>query len=337
MNTLPYFVHYTTDGRLEFRMDSSMLNSFACPQLFNYLYVQSQRRKGMPGAMSIGSWWSKVLELFYINMQSRQQSGAGYVTRSEMMAFAASAWQDCKMEQLKTQNPKAYADFNGINGAIIMASEYYDRVGDIDNRNLRIVSSEAGFGLRGEMILFEDNEIIIHYVGKPDLTVFDTASKVLAPMDHKTVDRVRSDLQRKYKPHGQTCGYIWALGKLAKDLGYDTPVDRCIINVCGRLAPAENPRDGKKKPRFTRVYPTYSPDEVEEWRLGVVNKVRAIRRAILSDEWYMNDKICHLYGGCDFRLVDAVAPANRYIVLGADFVKVEPWIPYKVEDDETGD
>jgi hypothetical protein len=335
---LPYFVKQNGDGRLHFSVDSSMLTSFSkCPTLFRYQYVQLQRRKGMPGAMSIGGWWSKVLELFYTNMQSRQKSNAGYVTRSEMMAFAASAWQSCNMEAMKLQNAKAYDAFGGPLGAAAMASEYYDRIGGIDNTNLKIISSEAGFGLRGEMVLFEDNEIVIHYIGKPDLTVYDSASKVLAPLDHKTVDRIKSDIQRKYKPHGQTCGYIWAIGKLAKSLGFDIPVDRCIINIAARLPPAEKPKDGKPKPRFTRVYPTYSPDEIEEWRLSVLSKVRAIRNAILTDSWYMSDSSCHLYGGCDFRLVDSVAPANRDIVLRSDYVTVEPWVPYEVEDEQTGE
>jgi hypothetical protein len=367
-----YFVDVLPDGRWAFYVDSSLLNSYTkCPKFFWYQYMQMQRRKGMAGAMSIGSWWSRTLELFYLNMQARQQDNAGYVTREEMTAFAVNAWRMCmnckhehtgsdslspcselnpeksgpceckenrSMNLMQSQNPTAWKTFNGPTGALLMASEYYDRIGGLDNTNLKIVSSEAGFGLRGELILYEDEQIVIYYVGKPDLVVWDKSSQFLAPLDHKTVDRVRSDVQRKFKPHSQTIGYIWAVGQLAKSLGYDVPVDRCIINICGRLLPAEKPRDGKKKPRFTRIYPNYGPDEIDEWKRNAVSKVQDLYKSIQLDEWQMRDNSCHLYGGCDFRLVDSVAPVNRPLVLKSDYVTVEPWVPYAVEDeDEDGE
>lgn len=306
------------------------------------------------------------MELFYLNMQSRQIANAGYPTREEIMEFAANSWKlctnckhehkgalslspcpecDCKdnknMNRMESMNPKAWKLFGGARGAILMTSEYYDRIGGIDCTNVRIVASEAGFGLRGEMVLYEDEDIVVHWVGKPDLVVFDKGSRFLAPLDHKTVDRVRSDINRKFKPHMQTCGYIWAIGQLAKGFGYDVPVDRCIINVAARLPPAEKPRDGKKKPRFTRIYPTYSPTEIEEWRLNVALKVKDLycdlRHGLDAKHWEMRDSSCHLYGGCDYRGVCSVAPVNRQLVLQSDFIQVAPWIPYEVEEDEGDD
>jgi PD-(D/E)XK nuclease superfamily len=359
-----YFIEVLPDGRWSFNVDSSMLSCFSrCPKLFYYQYMQMQRRKGMAMALSIGSWWSRTMEHFYMNMASRQKAGAGYVTRQEMMDFAAEAWticQNCKhqhpggietceqsicnckenrnMNKLETYQKKRFEEFGKQYGAISMASEYYDKIGGLDNSNLKIVAAEAGFGLRGEMCLYEDGELLINYIGKPDLVVFDTGSKVLSPMDHKAPVRYRSDMTKKYKPHGQMTGYVWAIGQLAKSLGYDTNVDRCTINICGQLTPSQPREKGKAPlPRFMRVYPTFSPSEIADWKRGVIRKVKDLRRCIIEDEWEMRDNSCHHYGGCDFRVVDAVAPENRLTVLKADYTTVEPWIPYAVGDEEDGD
>ena len=141
-------------------------------------------------------------------------------------------------------------------------------------------------------------------------------------------------MQARYKPHSQTTGYIFALSKIAKDLGIDRPVDRCIVNVAARSRPSDNPRDGKKKPRFARVYVAYSSEELEEWRLGVLDKVTRMRHAIEHGDYIWREASCHLFRGCEFRRVDSTPPGARDIILTADFIKAEPWAPYEVEEED---
>lgn len=336
-----YFARIEPNGQWNLRLDNSMLHCFTqCPRKFYYRYVLLQNLKGMPGALSIGKWWSMVMDMFYTNMKT-----GSYPSRADFIEMAAIAWKELGMTEFEKQNPKAYAKFGGELGAAAMASEYWERIGHIDFTSIKIVESEAGFALQ----LYEDNELALTYCGKPDLVVFDKQSQFLAAMDHKTVDRIDSQIQRKYKPHGQTAGYIWATAYLAKGLGYDVPVDRCIMNIAARSMPSDNPKDGVKKPRFTRVYPTYSPEEIEEWKWSTVGKAKHLLKCLkmyaqtcwgdgtfddMESEFAMYDNSCHLYGGCDYRRVDSVAPTNRQMVFKSDFNVVEPWIPVPEEEEE---
>lgn len=361
--TLPYFVRVAEDGRLAFYIDNHLISTHSfCERKFQLQHIKRLRLKGPSGmAMSIGGWWSAVLEDFYNMMREVQYSklpgpcsacssgdyrlqyhhhGAGkYPTQNMFIEHAARRWREAKMDELAVTRPKAYKDFGGAAGAALMALQYYNEQGKLDFQNWKIVAAERGFGQRGEVLLYENNEIIIYYMGKPDLVVLADRGNTLLPVEHKTIHRIDSHIQIKYKPHPQIAGYVFSLNVIAKQLGYDKPVDRCIVNVCGRAMPAEKPRDGVRKPRFTRVFPAFSSDELERWRLNVVNKVRRLHQCLINDEWNWNEgpSSCHLYGGCEYRGIDAKPPSMEELVVNSDYIQIEPWAPYQVEDDEDGE
>jgi hypothetical protein len=217
---------------------------------------------------------------------------------------------------------------------MLMAGEYYRAFGERDIQNWKVVSAEQGFGLRREVPLGENSLVRVFYVGKPDLSVFTIPDDQYCPVEHKTRHRIDFDVQARYKPHSQTTGYIFSSAKIVKDLGIDRPVDRCIVNVAARERPSDNPKDGKKKPRFARVYVAYSAEELEEWRLSILDKVTRMRHAIEHGDYLWREASCHLYRGCEFRRVDSAPPGARNIILEADFQKAEPWAPYEVEEDD---
>lgn len=335
---LPYFCKALDDGRTAFYLDNSTLSSFTtCEQQFKYKYIHLIRGKGRGAAMSLGSWWSTTMELFYKEMDRCQRAKLPLPDKSVVLMLAAKAWTENNMNALEAVQKKAFDKFGGHKGAIQMAGRYFDTYALQDYNNWSIIGVEEGFGLKGEVVIHEDDQIIVYYTGKPDLVVFSKHEDQLMPLDHKTVDKVEYNVQRKYKPHSQTVGYIYAVGILAKELGIQRPVSRCIINVCSRNEPSDKPRDGKIKPRFTRVFPSYSVEEIEEWKQSIALKTKRLYECLLKDEWVWRESACHLYAGCDFRGIDSLAPGSREIAIKADYVQVDPWIPYEVEDGDEED
>jgi hypothetical protein len=317
------FYELREDGKMVFRIDNHRLNTFgSCGQLFEYAHMRNYRSKRRGAALSIGGWWSRVMELFY-----REMSYGSLPSPDLMFKFAADAWIE---EGMATADLKKFDQEQ----ALLMVTDYFYKFGESDFRNWKIIGTETGFGMNNEVCIGEDANVVVYYVGKPDLIVYEYASDKVIICDHKTTDYIKSDSLIKYKPHPQTAGYVVVARYLAQHVGYPTSAltDRCIINIASRNPPAERPKDGVKKPRFIRATPNYSQAELDEWRQQILWKCADIKRAIVNNQWIRRENSCHLYGGCAFRGVCSVAPNARNIVLTADFTTSDPWVPYSTEE-----
>ena len=405
------------DGRWAFWFDNSTSSTYTeCQEKFRLKNIafapQTLRRKGYGGAaMSIGSWWSKVSEVFYKQIASWQQHPGLAVQPDikDIMVIAAKAWVSEGMDSLQQAQPDKYDKFaipvaagqlgkyfpntdfdeifmglyhqeakrlraeaqslrdkfdttdlhvmmNIVNdkvandkdakalalesrtslalGPILMAAEYFQSFALQDMRDWRIIGAELAFGRHGEVCLGETDEVVVYWQGKPDLVIWEEKTGCLAPLDQKTKDYIRSDVQNIWKPHNQTAVYIYSIGQIAKDLGFDSiTVDRCIISVCGRLRPAEPRKKGDSpKPRFIRVRPHYSVEEIEEWRTRQMWMAEAMKHSIQTGQFTTNDKACHLYAGCDYRGICSRPAGVRPLVIQSDFEIKEPWSPFEEED-----
>ena len=280
--------------------------------------------------MNIGSWWSRALARIYEYIQQH-----GTITIQQCQFISAAAWTELDMN--KFEGTKQHKDFGAQFGAITMMDSFYEAHIQHDMRKYKIVSAESGFGLKGEILVGENDRVVVHWVGKPDLTVLD--GHRLCPLDHKTVNRIDGDTNSKYKPHPQIAGYIFAAGLLAKQVGLDVSVDRAIINVCARKAPTEKPRDGIKRPRYLRVVVAYNELEIQEWQLQTLNKVTALRRAIEANSYLWNETRCHdiFWKPCQYRGICSNPPGTRPVVIQSNYDLAERWIPYSVQEEEAVD
>lgn len=331
------FYEILPSGKWHIRFDAHLIADFNdCDRYFQYRHVTDQnglvwRPKGFADSfkMSCGSWWSRVMELFY------QEMTHGHMPSSTtILQFAGDAWRELDMDRFAGSDPqetKKYEQFKGAEGAALMALEYWDAYAEIDFRQWTIVGAEKGFGLQDEILVGEDDDIVVHYTGKPDLVFIDNDRGDIVPLDFKTKDHVPSNVSSMWKPHPQTAGYIVACNELAKQVNKQST--RCCIRVCARLRPSDKPRDGVRKPRFGMAYPNYSLDELQEWRESAMSKARRLRYAIEHNSFIPRESACHLFSGCAFRRVCSVPRQSRPMVLQADFQKVEPWSPYSTEED----
>jgi hypothetical protein len=288
--------------------------------------------------IALGSWWASFCESYYNEMKLG-------VMPSELNVwkFAKEAWDFHEMERYKNDPAwlKVYDKFGGEAGARIMAMEYHLAFGAQHFNDWQVLGPEMGFGWSEEVLLGEDDKVVVYYGGKPDLTQLVRSQNMIIPTDYKTKDYIPSDALLQYKPHPQTAGYIYAIRHLmnsAQALGKAKfpntfPPTKCIVFVCARFK-VEKPRNGVTKPRFVPVFVEYSDSELEEWRLSVIEKCRRLRDNIERDYFPPRESQCHVYtGGCPFRRVCSAPPNIREQVLNADFIKAEPWIPYKAEED----
>jgi hypothetical protein len=375
------------DGRYAFWFDHSMMAGYTgCETFFNYHTIQRLRLKGPARIpMSVGSWWSNVLEYYYTLRPKKTP-----FTLEDMIGCAGKAWVDNNMDDLERANPDRYEKFampmdrtdvaralgqhtadamfehyikraevmeaslalamseeeakhledeakrlrsrsHVPIGPLIMASKYYINFASMDERNWRVVAAERAFGADGEVFVGEDDRVVVYYMGKPDLVVYEQDTNTLVPVDHKTKDNIPYNVDTIWKPHSQTQGYIYSVGKIAKDLGFDVVVDRCVLNVAARLEPGPK---AKQQGRFRRVRVSYNQAEIAEWQDDVMWKANRLRTSLETNRWQRDHGFtCHVYAGCDYRRICSQPPSNRDLVKQSDFITVEPWNPYGEEED----
>jgi len=343
------FYEILPDGRYRFRIDHHTINDFnICDRFFQLRHMPVDEagnvwgRKTLNIKIALGSWWSTTMESFY-----REFVFGTLPSEHHMYKFATDAWQEHNMDGYANADDKTkevYDKFGGVDGARLMALEYYHAFGAAHFKAWQVIGAELGFGWRDELPLGEDDFVVVYYGGKPDLVILDRSQNMIMPLDFKTKDLVPGNANALYKPHPQTAGYIFAVSKMLEEcyklgsIEMNNPPKaptKCIIMLCARFRPTDKPRSGIRAPRFLPIYPQYAADEIEEWRLSVIEKCRRLRDAIERNVWTPRESACHLfYHGCMFRRVCS-QPANiRPVILKSDFVKVEPWSPYSTEGDD---
>jgi PD-(D/E)XK nuclease superfamily protein len=330
--TKPSFYKILPDGRFEFFLDASMMKDFSlCESYFYHKHVKNLRLKGLsttkPFPMVIGSWWSSVMEVFYNALRDKKD-----FTPQDVQDTALTQWVLQGVDECADSDPDRYKAFGDSAGAVLMLLEYYNSQYLTDRQNWHIVGVEEGFGLKKEILLGETRSVVVYWIGKPDLVVIE--NNRLTPVDSKTVDTINKGIPTisLYKPSDQMAGYVFACQVLAKQLDIKMSVDRAVVNICARSRPSDNPRSGKKRPRFIRAYPNFSREELEEWRLRVIAKAERLAHCLKFHDWVWSETSCHsmYFRDCDYVKLHSATPSARDIILRADFEEGRPWVPYEI-------
>ena len=314
------------DGKFNMFFDASMLSTFLdCPQKFEYKYVQHLRLKGAVNwKAELGSWWSSTMQYYYNAFRQ------GDLTKELVADLALQAWTERKMSDMAALVPKSYAEFGGEAAAVLMALRYFDETHNYDANHWTVLSVEEGAGRKRELLVGETSKARVYYITLPDLFVL-VDKRDLCPVDHKTKDYIDPRLQHAFKPHLQTCGYIWAARFFARQQGLEVTTNSCIINAAARNEPGPK---SKNNQRFKRIPIHYNPEELDSWANRILKAGEAMRECIEIGFWQWNGESCHKYTGCEYRPIDAAPSDARLQVMKSSYVEKEPWVQYQPDTEE---
>jgi len=322
------FYEKRDDGRWNIYMDATMCSVFdTCPQMFYYNFVQSINPKGdRPFVRDLGSWWSSVMENIYVPFSKGEP-----VPLEEIPQLALQIWDKMQMDELEKLAPKKWKEFGGRYGAVTMIASYATTQLPVDYATWKIIAAEASFGRNREVCIGESDTVVLYWMGQPDLYVISGGR--IFPVDHKSVSYIDLYIHLRYKPNVQIPGYIVAGQILAKDLGIDLPIDRAVINVVARTDRTDKTDTGKF-PRFKRVSISYSPSEIEEWKNRRIRDAERLRHCFETGHWPWVEYICNSYywKRCPYANIDEKEPNIRPIIIAADYLKRDPWIPGRVSE-----
>jgi hypothetical protein len=334
-NNKPFY-EILPDGRMAFYIDATLVKDFnICEQRFFYRHIRNLRSKRLGGkevkpfSMAIGGWWSDCMEEMYNQLGSNIALSAAQIQQIALVAWAAN-----DIDESAKAQPDQFDKFGDLAGGVLMLQQYYDSQYAIDRSTWKVLGTETGFGYKNEVLIGETNKVVVWWVGKPDLLVIE--GDRLLPVDHKTVTKIDGRTISKYKPGPQMPGYCFAVETIAKSIGVERRVDRCVVNICAREKPSDKPRDGKRKPRFVRALPQYTKEEITEFRTQMLRVGERLRHCLMTQDWLWRDSACHnIYmRPCEYLQVCSNTPMSRDIVLASSFEYSPPWRPYTHEKKE---
>lgn len=314
------------DGKWDMFFDASMLKTFLdCEQMFKYKYIDHLRVRGAVNwKAELGSWWSSTMQYYYNAFRN------GDLTKELVSDLAMEAWKERDMALKGQLVPKSAAQFGDLSGAVLMALRYYDETINYDRNHWKILSVEEGAGRKKELLVGENDLVRVYYITLPDLMVM-VDDKEIRPVDHKTKDYIDTRLQHQFKPHLQTCGYIWTARYFARQLGLAVTTNACIINAAARIEPGPK---AKNNQRFKRIPVHYNPEELDFWAFRIMKAGTRMRECIETGFFQWNDESCHKYSGCDFRPIDSAPLDAREQVIKSIYGEKDPWVQYQPDETE---
>jgi hypothetical protein len=252
--------------RLIVRMDSQQLGAIErCPREFQLSFMENLEPKQKGAALGKGSCISNALEAYYQGKIDGKPFGECVL--AGIMVITTAELRDEK-------------DASSLEIRTLILEKFAKYCNHYRNENIIPVSAEKGFS----KTLYSDDDVLIIYEGKPDLT-FHTGDFKITPMDHKSEARHNN----LHAFRNQFMGYVWYL---------ESPI--LVINYFGLQ------RSMKPEESFRRDFCKYSKADIEDWRHNVIINMQDIfrfqkenyypkRRSACKGEYGM----CYLHKICD--------------------------------------
>lgn len=310
--------------------------------------------------------YRKILNPDYTTSKN-ELSDYEYCSKGKLIAYGLLMWDKLEMDYFKDRH-KNYKMLDGAIGAVAMLSDYWDVYGGGKER-FRVIGIETPFGLGKEVPIADK---VIHYplsiqlenhklnskelkiqlqekfraylTGRLDLMVADSAN-VMSIMDHKSTAFFDGSESTRYTPHDGLLGYVYTGDCLVKKITefgrVSSSCRRAIVNFCCLSQKDKNDKVNNKvvrqpELRFTRVPLTFSPEQLNEYRLRQISTFATLYDLVILErpaQW--NTSACgNMYHkDCPFKDVHSITPSQRDVIMQSQFKIVEEWNPFSHESD----
>ncbi len=257
-------------------LDSQFLGRFQqCEMNYKYSALVQIEPSWRRHALNIGLVWARLMEIFYrAKMKYKQRwvlSGAYDVKMNRLL----KRFRNVLIEGLNTGDVFLDDEERHLLASRIVMYEKFYR-----NETWIPLAMESGFSF----ILYEDDNHLFIYEGRPDLVVMmpdplSPARQVRVVVDHKTAGR-REDL---VDFNNQVNGYL-----CAADTRY------FVYNYCGKQ------KDPNPSKYFWRQIVSRSPEALEKWKKNTIEWYFRIAKAIDDDKFTQSMQCSGKYGPCEF-------------------------------------
>lgn len=275
------------------KVDSQILDSFSkCERLFQISHIQNLRKIDSVFNIERGSLCHDILQTYYREFRTSRNKISSQIKGLEYGRAKITHYDNIDIPR-------------GIEILDTMR-EYFNFY--MNERWIPIDVEQIH-----KKVIYEDDEIIVLYVGKIDVSVGGESADIpLMPVDHKTYDRWFEPLATE----NQFTGYATLLS-----------VNWITVNKIG----FQKSYTSDKK--FRRIKLQYNEAKKEEWIHNTAALVKDLVFSMENDRYPMRRTQCGLYGGCKALPICNIDPRARAGIIEKMYKVTEPWDPEKVEDE----
>ena len=281
------------------RLDNTK-RSCAAECLRKYYWSHERHLKSKIGSTSLryGIVWHAAMDAFYSHIAEH-----GWVRDGKPLEMAVLT---ARMEWNEySKNQTFYDDYRTLPNLMQALVSYMDHFAH-DEGMLRIIASEELF----EIPMFAENEsesLIIDspwfvntgpyfiFTGMVDLEIELNGQPWV--VDHKTTGKQIAQMQAQLRRSPQFIGYSYAA---SKKLSVPPMGFLVIIHHLSAYKSRTTGEYGKPKIDFDRTPEIYTPQDINQWRLGIFDVARQIYRCKSTGVWPMKHDSCHTFGRCQY-------------------------------------
>jgi len=339
----PKLFKIAEDGILEIYADNHILSGYRkCPGYFQEFILNNLSTVGRNWSLEFGQYFHKCMEYFY-KAQKEEWKGFFQVNSGiavfwegvlpwrvpqnleNFIKLATNFWLEYDLN-IFGDHPSC-KKLGGFTGAFNLFLQYYNT--HFQQERLRVVGTELSFGRAKEVPITRydfDNlgyKFRAFYCGRIDLVVDD--GSIIGPMDHKTTSYFDGTESSKFKPHDGMQGYVYAFQKMTPQFLVEQG------RVCNSIFINHVSLGYKKEQgeRFKRSIKSYTPAEMEEWRLRQVRTFTDIYRTVILEEpIYWDTERCNSWYGfsdCPYKELHELPPMSREVLAKTKYVQLEQW------------
>lgn len=300
---------------IQFAWDSTSLSWFKeCPRKYYYNMIMGYRPKGDSVHLIFGQWYHSCLEQ-YDKLRSSGLDHEEALLGALELALNITWDREKQNPDGSIGGPITFDHPNKTRETLIRSVIWYvEHFKDDAAKTVQLANGKPAVELSFKMQLdwappgSNQPYILCGHIDR--LVEFLGGNYV---MDRKTTTTtIGSSYFDNYDPDNQMSLYT-----VVARVIYSTPVKGVIIDGA-QIAVGFS--------RFSRGF-TYRTDaKTDEWLNDLRYWFEQARECAVNDNWPMNDKSCHNYGGCAFRKVCSKSPEVRDIFLRNDFT-VKEWNP----------
>ena len=275
------------------KIDSQILDAFSkCERLFEISFIENLRNKDEVFNIDRGSLCHDILQKYYTEFKLSHNK-----INSQIKSLEFGRAQITHYDAIDVPRGIEILD----NMREYFAYYMNERWLPIDVERIH------------KKVIFEDDEIVILYVGKIDVSVTGESQDIpLMPVDHKTYDRWFDPLSLE----NQFTGYAVLL-----DVKYIT------INKIGFQ------KSYTPDKKFRRVKLNYTEEKKHEWIHNTAALTKDLVFAMENNRYPMRRTQCGLYGGCKAKPICEIDPRARDGIKEKMYRITEPWNPEKLVDE----
>lgn len=315
---------------IQFAWDSTSLGWLkVCPRLYQYSMIEQWRSKGNSVHLDFGLWYHSALEGYdRLRSEGREHEDA---LREIVMNCMTWTWVYDTEPTVQGDNlPEGALNIVRGSGApwesnhnlktretlvrsVIWYLEQFGPNDSCDTVQLASGKPAVELSFRMELDWGPASAPAERFILSGHLDRVVSFQGAYYVMDRKTSSTTIGGYYfDQYDPDNQMSLY-----SMAARVIYNTPVRGVIIDAA-QIAVGFS--------RFTRGFTFRTEAQTEEWLENTREWLKIAEGYATAGFWPMNDRSCHMYGGCVFRKVCSKSPEVRQKFLETDFKKKE-WNP----------